>query len=277
MFFTTAGKAYTIKGYDIAESGRGGKGLNVANLLQIESDEKISAMICTRAFENGEDETRYVTMVTRRGVIKRSRLSDFRNMRKSGLIAIELDEGDELAWVSFTDGTKEIFLETRCGMGIRFAEEQVRATGRATRGVRAIRLQEDDYVVGMVLVDDEKTVLSVTENGFGKRTEFDKYNAQNRGGQGVTAHKLTDKTGLVAGSIAVSADDDVMLISSSGVIIRIDADTVSTFGRASQGVTVMRLDEGTRLVTVTAVEKEPVEDDVSEVIEEEEESTAAEE
>jgi len=268
MFFTTAGKAYTIKGYDIAESGRGGKGLNVANLLEVEGEEKISAMICTRAFEDKENETRVVTMVTRQGVIKRTRLVDFANMRKRGLIAVELDEGDELAWVELTDGTKEIFLETRLGVGIRFPEEEVRLTGRASRGVRAITLEDDDYVVGMVLVDESKTILSVTENGFGKRTEFEQFRGQHRGGKGVTAHKLTDKTGLVAGCAAVSEEDDLMLISRTGVIIRMAAESVSIIGRASQGVTVMRLDEGNSLITVTAVEKEP-EDETEEAGEDE--------
>ena len=260
-FYTTAGKAYTIKGYDIAESGRGGKGLNVANLLEVEGDEKISAMICTRAFEDKESESRIVTMVTRKGVIKRTRLSDFANMRKRGLIAVELDEGDELAWVELTDGTKEVFLETRKGMGIRFPEEEVRLTGRASRGVRAITLDDDDYVVGMVLVDENKTILSVTENGFGKRTDFEQYRGQHRGGKGVTAHKLTEKTGLVAGCLAVAEEDDLMLISRTGVIIRTAADSVSIIGRASQGVSVMRLDEGNTLITVAAVEKEPEDDE----------------
>ncbi len=260
-FYTTAGKAYTVKGYDIAESGRGGKGLNVANLLQVEGDEKISAMICTRNFEDKENESRVVTMVTRKGIIKRTKLSEFANMRKRGLIAVELDEGDELAWVELTDGNQEIFLETRKGVGIRFPEEEVRTTGRSSRGVKAITLDEDDYVVGMVLVDESKTILSVTEKGFGKRTEFEQFRGQHRGGKGVTAHKITDKTGLVSGCVAVKEDDDLMLISRTGIIIRMAADSVSVIGRAGQGVTVMRLDEGNSLITVTPVEKEPEEDE----------------
>ena len=258
LFFTTAGKVYRLKGYEIAESGRGGKGINVANLLQTEGDERVSAMICTREFAGAEEE-RFVTMVTRKGVIKRTKLADFANIRRRGLIAVELDEGDELVWVCLTDGARDIFLETRNGMAIRFEESQVRAMGRTARGVRAIRLEEGDYVVGMALADESKTVLSVTEKGLGKRTEFDRFRNQNRGGRGVTAHRLTEKTGFVAGCLAVSDEDDLMLISRSGVIIRTSADTVSMVGRASQGVTVMRLDEDDALVTVTAVAKEPEE------------------
>ena len=268
LFFTTAGKVYRLKGYEISESGRGGKGINVANLLQTEGDEKVSAMICTREFAGAEEE-RFVTMVTRKGVIKRTKLADFANIRRRGLIAVELDEGDELVWVCLTDGARDIFLETRNGMAIRFEESQVRAMGRTARGVRAIRLEEGDYVVGMAPADESKTVLSVTEKGLGKRTEFDRFRNQNRGGRGVTAHRLTEKTGFVVGCLAVSDEDDLMLISRSGVIIRTSADTVSMVGRASQGVTVMRLDEDDALVTVTAVAKEPEEAETKDETQEE--------
>ncbi len=247
MFFTTNGRTYRIKGYEIPESGRTSKGLNIANLLELAEDEKVSAMICVRDF----DDEHYITMVTRRGIIKRTVLSEYKNGRKKGLIAVVLDEGDELAGVGLTDGKSDLIIGTRQGMAIRFSEAQGRALGRASRGVRAIRLEEGDEVVGMVLVEEGKTLLSVTEKGFGKKTAFDEFATQNRGGKGVISHRLTEKTGAVAGIKGVAEDEDIMLISLSGVIIRIPADQVSVYHRASQGVTVMRVEEGNRLVTAT--------------------------
>ncbi len=253
MFFTTHGRCYRIKGYEIPEAGRAARGMNIVNLLELEQGERISAMICTRGFEDTDS---FVTMVTRNGTLKRTALSEYKNGRKKGLIAVSLDEDDELAWVSLTDGKQDLVIGTKFGMTIRINEAQARPLGRATRGVRAIRLDEGDTVVGMAIAEEGKTLLSVTEKGFGKKTEFDKFPVQNRGGKGVIGHKLTDKTGDVASIKAVSDEEDIMLISLSGVIIRIPAKQVSIYNRASQGVTVMRVTDENKLVTATVAPHE---------------------
>lgn len=257
-FFTSKGRMFKIKGYSIPESGRTAKGTNIVNLLQIEQDEKITAMIPVRSFE---DENSYLTMVTSSGTIKKTALSAFGSNRKGGIIAIVLNEDDELIKVAKTDGEQSIILGTRLGMAIRFKESDVRPMGRVSAGVRGIRLGEGDYIVGMCLATETGKLLTVTENGFGKRTELSEYKIQNRGGRGVTNYNITEKTGLVCGIKVVDESDDVMLISDDGTIIRMPVDGISVFGRITQGVIMMRVGEGIKVVNLCVVAKEDIEDE----------------
>ena len=227
------------------------------------SEEKVTAVISVNEFTDNE----YLTMVTRQGVIKKTLLSEYEYQRKGGKIAINLDEGDELLFVTKTDGEKQLIIATRQGSAVKFDEGEVRAMGRVSRGVRGIRLKEEDYVIGVVSVEDDKKLLTITENGFGKRTEFDDFRLmKNRGGGGVTCHNLTEKTGLLAGIIAVGDDDDVMMITDSGIIIRTPATDISTYSRTASGVIVMRLEKGQKLVNITktAKEEEPEEIETAE-------------
>ena len=251
MFFTNFGKAYKLKGYEIPESSRTGKGMNAVNILPLDADEKISAMIRVPAEADGE----YLCMVTRKGIIKRTLLDAYKNIRKNGVIAINLDEDDELAWVKLTYGDDDLLVATRNGFSIRFNENDARPIGRTARGVKAIELREDDEVVGMDIVTDDDFVLTVTETGYGRRSPGDEYRAQSRGGKGVTNYK-TEKYGKVAALMNVKEDEDIILISSSGVIIRMPSDSISLFSRTSKGVRVMRVGEGDSLVTATTAERE---------------------
>ncbi len=251
MFFTNFGKAYKLKGYEIPESSRTSKGMNAVNILPLDADEKISAMIRVPAEADGE----YLCMVTRRGIIKRTLLDAYKNIRKNGVIAINLDEDDELAWVKLTYGNDDLLVATRNGFSIRFNENDARPIGRTARGVKAIELREDDEVVGMDKVTDDDFVLTVTETGYGRRSPGDEYRAQSRGGKGVTNYK-TEKYGKVAALMNVKEDEDIILISSSGVIIRMPSDSISLFSRTSKGVRVMRVSEGDSLVTATTAERE---------------------
>ena len=257
MFFTTFGRTYRLKGYEIPEGSRQSKGMNVVNLLPLENGEKISAMI--RVPEFGEDRY-YLCMVTRKGVIKRTKLDEYKNIRKSGIIAINLDEGDELAWVRLTDGNEDIFVATRNGYGIRFHESDARAIGRTARGVRAIELRgEDDEVIGMCAFGDETPedaqILTISETGVGRRSPLSEYRCQSRAGKGSFNYK-TEKNGKVAAVLMVEATDDVIIISSDGIVIRIAADTVSSLSRTSRGVKVMRVSEGEHVVSATAIQNE---------------------
>ena len=257
MFFTTFGRTYRLKGYEIPEGSRQSKGMNVVNLLPLENGEKISAMI--RVPEFGEDRY-YLCMVTRKGVIKRTKLDEYKNIRKSGIIAINLDEGDELAWVRLTDGSEDIFVATRNGYGIRFHESDARAIGRTARGVRAIELRgEDDEVIGMCAFGDETPedaqILTISETGVGRRSPLSEYRCQSRAGKGSFNYK-TEKNGKVAAVLMVEATDDVIIISSDGIVIRIAADTVSSLSRTSRGVKVMRVSEGEHVVSATAIQNE---------------------
>ena len=206
-------------------------------------------------------------MVTRQGVIKKTLLSEYEYQRKGGKIAINLDEGDELLFVTKTDGEKQLIIATRHGSAVKFDEGEVRAMGRVSRGVRGIRLKEDDYVIGVVGVEEGSKLLTITENGYGKRTDFDDFRLmKNRGGGGVTCHNLTEKTGLLAGIISVSDDDDVMMITDSGIIIRTPVEGISTYSRTASGVIVMRLEKGQKLVNITRVAKEEEEEENSETL-----------
>ncbi len=259
LFFTTRGVVYRLKGYQIPEATRQAKGTAIVNILPLEAGEKISAMIPIKEFEKGS----YLTFVTKYGLIKKTDLLDYSRIRQNGLRAIELVEGDELISVSLTDGTEDIMLATHNGLAIRFNEKDVRAMGRTTRGVRGIRLNSDDFVVSAVVLKENETLLTVTENGYGKKTEPDEYRAQSRGGKGIFTYKITEKTGKLAGMVGVTDADDVMLITSEGIIIRMHTDEISTYGRQTQGVRLMRLDENVAVVGMALTERD--DDEAAEV------------
>ncbi|MBE7030186.1 MAG: DNA gyrase subunit A [Ruminococcaceae bacterium] len=248
LFFTNKGRMYKLKAYQIPEAGRQAKGTAIVNLLPIEPDEKITAMIPVREFADGQ----YLTMVTKQGFVKKTGLMEYNTARKGGLIAIGLREEDELIEVKLTDGENDIILGTKQGMCIKFAERDVRPMGRGATGVTAIRVGKDDYVIGAEICREGASLLTVTEFGYGKRTPLDEFKLQYRGGKGVTGYRLTDKTGPVAGMKVVEPEDDIMMITSDGVIIRTDASEISEYGRVTQGVRVMRLEDG---IAVTSIER----------------------
>ena len=250
LFFTDKGKVFRIKGYEIPESQRAARGTNIVNVLPLEQDEKVTTLIKLGGII--DEEGSYLTMVTKAGVIKRTRLSAYRNVRKSGLNAISLDEGDELKWVRLTGGEDELVVATKKGMAIHFKETDARELGRTARGVRAIELDEGDEVVGMEIVEEGKKLLTISAGGKGRRTEFSDYRIQNRGGKGLQNYK-TDE---VAGIKAVSDDDDIIAISSDGIIIRLSVNEVNVQQRGASGVKVMRLAaEDSRVVSFTVAPK----------------------
>ncbi len=249
MFFTSKGKAYRLKGYEIPEGSRTSRGTNIINLLPIETDEKISAMIQIPDYDDGQ----YLVMVTRKGIIKRTSLDAYKNLRKSGVIAINLDDDDELAWVKLTKGDSDVVVATRGGMSIRFKESDAREMGRTARGVKAITLREGDEVVGMGIIDETKKILTVTETGYGRLSNPEDYRLQSRGGKGVKNYK-TDKFGLVASINIIDDENDLIIISSDGIIIRIPASQINTVARGAKGVRVMKVNENEKIVSVAAVE-----------------------
>ncbi len=251
LFFTTRGVVYQLKGYQIPESGRTAKGTAIVNLLPLESGEKVTAMIPISEFEEGN----YLTFITKNGTIKKTNIMDYSRIRTSGLRAIELAEDDELIRVELTNNEQDIIVGTHDGMSIRFNENDVRPMGRTARGVRAIKLHEDDYVVGACIAESGSKLLAVTESGYGKKTELDEYKVQTRGGKGILTYKITEKTGKLAGIKTVTDEDDIMLITSDGIVIRMASDEISTYGRQTQGVRLMRLDDGVQVVSVTVTEK----------------------
>ena len=255
MFFTNKGKVYRIKGYEIPEGSRTSRGTNVVNILPLEQGEKITCVIKTSDI-SAED--RYYVMVTRNGVIKRTEYNAYTNVRKSGLIAINLDEGDELAWVKITDGHSDVVLATRQGMSIRFHEEDARSMGRTARGVKAISLEAEDQVVGMGVLSADQTagdILTVSQSGLGRRTDSEEYRLQTRGGKGLRNY-YCDKNGPVAGFEMVDDQTDIILITDSGIIIRIPADQISKQSRYAGGVKVMRVDDQTSIIGIAVTEKE---------------------
>ena len=276
MFFTTKGKTYRLKGYEIPEGSKQSKGMNVVNLLPLEGDEKVSSMI--RVPDFGGEDIKYLCMVTKKGIIKRTDLEQYKNIRKSGIIAINLDDDDELAWVRLTDGNDDILVATRGGMSIRFNENDCRPIGRTARGVKAIELKENDEVVGMCVIpenqDDSKKILTVSETGLGRLSNHDEYRVQTRAGKGVLNYH-TEKYGEVASVLLVGDDNDIILISSDGIIIRIKASQINTVSRTSKGVRVMRVSEGEKLVSATAVSSSDEEEttDITEQAENETETT----
>ena len=255
LFFSNKGKLYRLRGYEIPEAGRTAKGTAIVNLLSLDAGEKISAVIPISDFED----SKYLLMATKNGLIKKTPLQEYNSSRKTGLLAITLKDDDELIDVRLTDGQDNVVLVTKKGLCITFDEKDVRPVGRSAQGVLGIRLDEDDNVIGMEsIVSNNKgvTLLAITENGFGKRTELDEYRVQNRGGRGVITYKITPKTGNIVGIRMAKEDDDVMLITNSGTIIRINVKDVSILGRATQGVTLMRTNENEKVVSIETVEPE---------------------
>lgn len=267
LFFTNFGRVYRLKCYEIHESSRTSKGMNIANLLPIIAEERVTSIIRVTEFE----EDKFLIMITKNGVIKRTSLKSFDTTRKGGLIALDLDEGDELSWVRLTDGINEMIVATKKGKAIRFSETDVRAVGRSARGVRALRLKDDDAVVGMIIVRDDKLVLTVSETGYGRLSSIDDYRIQSRGGQGVINYH-TEKYGDVAALNSVSPEEDIILISDNGIIIRIEADTVRQCARPSKGVKVMRLMDDSKVVAVACVPREEKDNEDLENLEENQDS-----
>lgn len=269
LFFTDKGRVYRLKCYEVPEGSRQSKGMNIANLLPIAADEKVTSMIRVPEF----DEEKYLVMVTKQGIIKRISLNAYNTARKGGLIALELNEGDELAWVRLTDGNQQVIVATKNGLAIRFEETDVRPMGRQARGVKAISLREGDCVVGMCVVANDDLILTASETGFGRISNVSDYRLQSRGGKGITNYH-TEKYGNVAAVSAVKLDEDIIIISQEGVIIRIAADTVRICNRPSKGVTLMRIGENDKVVTVA---RAPHEDSESEKTEETAEEKTSEE
>ena len=258
LFFSNRGKVYKLKGYQIPETGRSAKGMNIVNLLELETDEKITAMFPIKEFADDK----FLFFVTKQGIAKRVVLSDLQNIRRAGLRALNLNEDDALVDVRLTDGEQNILIATYEGRAICFDENEVRAMGRTATGVRGIRLSEGDYVVGAARARKGAYVLSITENGYGKRTPVEEFTIHHRGGGGMMLHNLTAKTGLVAGIAVVDGDNDVMIITDDGVIIRTGCEEIRECGRGSQGVIVMRTGEDVKVISIARTSKEE-EDEVS--------------
>ena len=249
LFFTNKGKVYKLKGYQVPEAGRTAKGTAIVNLLNLDSGEKISAVIPIQNFAEGK----YLLMATKKGMIKKSPLVEYNSLRTSGLLGITLKEDDELISVRLTDGQDNVVLATRKGMSITFSEKDVRSIGRVSQGVLGIKLNQDDEVIGMESVisgNGKATLVAITENGFGKRTELDEYKVQARAGKGVNTYKITPKTGNLVGIRIASGDEDIMLITNTGTIIRINVKDISILGRITQGVTLMRTTDGSKVVSI---------------------------
>ena len=265
LFFTSEGKMYRLKGYEIPEGTRTSKGMNIVNILPITADEKVTAML--RVPDFGENKY-FLCMATKNGVIKRTELDAYKNIRKSGIIAINLDEGDELRWVKLTDGEQKLMVATRKGMSICFDENDARAIGRTARGVRAISLSDGDEVVGMVIFNNEGKVLTISEKGYGRRSDVSNYRVQNRGGKGLTNYH-TEQYGEVCAVEMVEDNQDIIMISSDGIIIRLPAEQVRECNRPSKGVILMKTKDGERVVTISLAEHEEESDDTTEETNEE--------
>ena len=260
MFFTNKGKAYRIKGYKIPEAGRTARGTAIVNLLELDKDEVITAVFPVKEFE----EDMFLTMVTRKGQIKKTPLKDFRNIRKGGLIALSLAEGDELVSVHKTTSRDTILIATKLGQGIMFEGTDVRPMGRTARGVRAISLNEDDEVIGATVPQEGEQVLTATENGLGKRTQIDAFRSQKRGGKGIKVNKITERTGNVIGITAVKEDDELLMITSEGVIIRIKVAQISSIGRNAQGVKLINVSDDVKVVCIEKVDEMFIEESTDE-------------
>ena len=252
LFFTSEGKMYRLKGYEIPEGTRNSKGMNIVNILPITADEKVTAML--RVPDFGEDKY-YLCMATKNGVIKRTALDAYKNIRKSGIIAINLDEGDELRWVKLTDGEQKLMVATKKGMSICFDENDARAIGRTARGVRAISLKEGDEVVGMVVFSDAGKVLTISEKGYGRRSDVSNYRVQSRGGKGLTNYH-TEQYGDVCAIEMVEPEQDIIMISSDGIIIRLPAEQVRECNRPSKGVILMKVKDGEKVATISLAQHE---------------------
>ncbi|MBE6742270.1 MAG: DNA gyrase subunit A [Ruminococcaceae bacterium] len=269
MIFTNKGKVFKLKGYQIPESSRTSKGMNVVNLLPIEQDETVSAMVKIPK----EEDRAYLCMVTRNGIIKRTAINQYDHIRKTGIIAINLDEGDELCWVDITDGERQLVVATHDGMAICFNESDARLIGRTARGVRAIQLKEGDYVVGFAVAVEGKQLLTVSETGYGRKSDFSDYRVQSRAGKGLINYRC-EQFGKVAMIAPVDDENDVIMITTDGIVIRTHAQQISSFKRPSKGVKVMRVNDGERLATLSIVDKyeEEAEEELSDDIQQTEET-----
>ena len=262
LFFTDTGKVYRKKGYQIPESGKAAKGVNIVNIIQVETGERVQAMLHFR--ETGDEEL-YLFMTTRNGTVKRLEVSALKNLRNNGIRALTLDEGDELISVTETRGHDRMLIATHDGQAVCFDETDVRAMGRTAVGVRGIRLREGDYVIGAARADADKTVLSITENGYGKRTPIEEYRITNRGGMGIRNYMVTDKTGPVVGMKVVDGTEDLLLVTTAGILIRTPVENIRVAGRATQGVIVMRFkEEGDRVISLALADPEEKEQPASE-------------
>ena len=259
MFFTNTGRVYRLKGYEIPEASRTSRGTAIVNLLQLMPEEKITAMIPIKEYEEGQ----YLFMATKKGLVKKTKITDYSNVRKTGLAAITLREDDELIEVKFTDNEQDIILVTKCGQCIRFDENDVRATGRTSMGVRGINLVDEDEVVAMQMCSQGEQILIVSEKGLGKRTETKEFTSQNRGGKGVKCYKITEKTGKVVGAKAVNEDDEIMIINTEGIVIRMECSGISVLGRITSGVKLINLRENEIVASIAKV-KEKEEEETSE-------------
>ena len=255
LFFTNKGKVYKLRAWDIPEAGRQAKGTAIVNLLEMDADEKVNAVITL----TGEEKGMYLFMATRGGMVKKTPLEQYVNIRKGGLLAVSLIDDDELIEVRLTDGSHDILLITKKGMSIRFREKDVRPMGRTSQGVIGIRLDEGDEVISMLRYNQDTTLLVVTENGFGKRTELEEYKVQARSGKGILTYKDTEKAGILEGARLVDGEDDIMLINMDGNIIRMHVDEISILSRVTQGVTLMRTNEENKVVSVARITKEMIE------------------
>ena len=256
MMFTNLGKVQVIKAYQIPECSRMAKGTNLVNILELSEGEKVTAMLSVSDFEMEEDKEEYLLFVTANGTVKRTLLSEFAIRRKGGKRALFLDEGDELVYVRHTSGKDKILLATKDGMAVCFDENDARVMGRTARGVRGIRLEDGDRVIGVALAEEGKKLLTVTEQGFGKRSEFRDFSVHNRGGKGVRCHNLSDKTGRLVGVLSVEEEDDLLLVSKEGVIIRVSVSDIPVYSRSAGGVIVMRMGGNNKVVNCTVVKKE---------------------
>ena len=257
LFFTNIGKVYRLKGYEVPEAGRNARGVAIVNLLEIAQNEEINAVIPVKEFEPDK----YLVMITKQGIIKKTDMMSYSNIRKGGLNAINLKDDDQLIAVMVTNGQNDIFIATHDGMGIRFNEDDVRPMGRTATGVRGIKLRDGDYVVSADIIEENTQVLNVTEKGYGKRTAVSEFNVQKRGGMGVKIHQITDKTGKITGTLIVNEDEELMLITSEGVIIRLRANDISVVGRASQGVKLINLDGGVNVAGAAKIAADQIDDE----------------
>ena len=256
LFFTTLGRVYKLKGYEVPESSRIAKGTNMVNLLPLLSEEKVNAMIRVESF----DKEGYLMMATRNGTVKKTPLSDYSNIRKSGVIAIALDEGDDLIDVRFTNGSDNVMLASHDGRAIRFSEQDVRPMGRVTHGVRGINLMEGDYLIGMCVQKEGADFLSITENGYGKRTKIEEYRVQTRGGKGITSYNITEQTGKIAAVRMVVEGEDLLLVTGGGIIMRTKIEEISKLSRKTKGVRVVKLDEGVKVIDIAGAAREEEEE-----------------
>jgi DNA gyrase subunit A len=273
LFFTNSGRVYRAKGYEVPEYGRTAKGIPIINLLGIDSSETIQAVISV----NGQAEDgHFLFFVTRKGTVKRTTVTAFSNIRANGLIAIGLREGDELVNVMSTEGDETIIIGTHDGYSVTFKEKAVRDMGRTASGVRGIRLRDEDYVIGSAVLKEDQEVLVLTEKGYGKRTKASEYPIKGRGGKGIKTANVKDKNGPLAGLTVVNGDEDILLITDKGVIIRFNVGGVSQTGRATLGVRLMKMEENTKVVTMAIVDKEEEEleeTETNETVETSDEST----